>query len=77
MNETNPTVETHVWNSIVLVPKQITDWSGHLNFDKIVFPMLWKSTISPIETPVGGSGKDSTDPVAPARTDSQILTPVR
>ncbi|KAL9696834.1 hypothetical protein quinque_000275 [Culex quinquefasciatus] len=42
MNETNPTVETHVWNSIVLVQKQITDWSGHLNFDKIVFPMLWK-----------------------------------
>ncbi|KAL9705721.1 hypothetical protein quinque_009239 [Culex quinquefasciatus] len=31
MNETNPTVETHVWNSIVLVQKQITDWSGHLN----------------------------------------------
>ncbi|KAL9692643.1 hypothetical protein quinque_015722 [Culex quinquefasciatus] len=42
MDETDPTVVTHVWSSIVLVQTQIPDWSGHLNFDKAVFPKLWK-----------------------------------
>ncbi|XP_038115806.1 E3 ubiquitin-protein ligase listerin isoform X1 [Culex quinquefasciatus] len=42
MDETDPTVVTHVWSSIVLVQTQIPDWSEHLNFDKAVFPKLWK-----------------------------------
>ncbi|KAL9697650.1 hypothetical protein quinque_001091 [Culex quinquefasciatus] len=45
-------------------------------FPEFVVNNLWEvvskwrtrnSTISPIETPVGGSGKDSTDPVAPGQ----------
>uniref|UniRef100_A0A182S985 E3 ubiquitin-protein ligase listerin n=1 Tax=Anopheles maculatus TaxID=74869 RepID=A0A182S985_9DIPT len=42
LDETDPTVVTHVWSSIVLIQANLTDWHTHLNFDKAVFPKLWK-----------------------------------
>lgn len=42
IDETDPTVVTYVWSSIVLAQTQIPDWASHLNFDKAVFPKLWK-----------------------------------
>uniref|UniRef100_A0A182YKS9 E3 ubiquitin-protein ligase listerin n=1 Tax=Anopheles stephensi TaxID=30069 RepID=A0A182YKS9_ANOST len=42
LDETDPTVVTHVWSSIVLIQANLTSWHTHLNFDKAVFPKLWK-----------------------------------
>ncbi|XP_050076101.1 E3 ubiquitin-protein ligase listerin [Anopheles maculipalpis] len=42
LDETDPTVVTHVWSSIVLIQANLTGWHTHLNFDKAVFPKLWK-----------------------------------
>ncbi|XP_058829891.1 E3 ubiquitin-protein ligase listerin isoform X2 [Topomyia yanbarensis] len=42
MDETDPTVVMHVWSSIVLVQTKIPNWHTYLNFDKAVFPKLWK-----------------------------------
>ncbi|XP_055533592.1 E3 ubiquitin-protein ligase listerin [Wyeomyia smithii] len=42
MDETDPTVVSHVWSSIVLVQTKIPEWHRFLNFDKAVFPKLWK-----------------------------------
>ncbi|XP_058458780.1 E3 ubiquitin-protein ligase listerin [Malaya genurostris] len=42
LDETDPTVVMHVWSSIVLVQTKIAPWHTYLNFDKAVFPKLWK-----------------------------------
>ncbi|XP_041773916.1 E3 ubiquitin-protein ligase listerin [Anopheles merus] len=42
LDETDPTVVTHVWSSIVLIQAHLAGWHTHLNFDKAVFPKLWK-----------------------------------
>uniref|UniRef100_A0A182LWT0 E3 ubiquitin-protein ligase listerin n=1 Tax=Anopheles culicifacies TaxID=139723 RepID=A0A182LWT0_9DIPT len=42
LDETDPTVVTHVWSSIVLIQANLNGWHNHLNFDKAVFPKLWK-----------------------------------
>ncbi|XP_049297618.1 E3 ubiquitin-protein ligase listerin [Anopheles funestus] len=42
LDETDPTVVTHVWSSIVLIQANLQGWHKHLNFDKAVFPKLWK-----------------------------------
>ncbi|XP_053685339.1 E3 ubiquitin-protein ligase listerin [Sabethes cyaneus] len=42
MDETDPTVVPHVWSSIVLAQTTIPEWHRYLNFDKAVFPKLWK-----------------------------------
>lgn len=42
MDETDPTVVTHIWSCIVLVQAKIPNWYSYLNFDKAVFPKLWK-----------------------------------
>uniref|UniRef100_A0A182QYR1 E3 ubiquitin-protein ligase listerin n=1 Tax=Anopheles farauti TaxID=69004 RepID=A0A182QYR1_9DIPT len=53
LDETDPTVVTHVWSSIVLIQANLRDWHTHLNFDKAVFPKLWKLLKS------GGAGNAS------------------
>uniref|UniRef100_A0A182NK38 E3 ubiquitin-protein ligase listerin n=1 Tax=Anopheles dirus TaxID=7168 RepID=A0A182NK38_9DIPT len=53
LDETDPTVVTHVWSSIVLIQANLRDWHSHLNFDKAVFPKLWKLLKS------GGAGNAS------------------
>lgn len=42
MDETDPTVVTHIWSSIVLAQAKIPNWHTYLNFDKAVFPKLTK-----------------------------------
>ena len=42
MDETEPTVIPHIWSSIILIPMKIDNWHTYLNFDKAVFPKLWK-----------------------------------
>lgn len=42
MDETDPTVVTHIWSSVVLVQAKIPSWHTYLNFDKAVFPKLAK-----------------------------------
>lgn len=42
MDETDPTVVTHIWSSIILVQAKIPNWHTYLNFDKAVFPKLSK-----------------------------------
>ncbi|XP_055609013.1 E3 ubiquitin-protein ligase listerin [Uranotaenia lowii] len=42
MDETDPTVVTHIWSSIVLIQAKIPNWHSYLNFEKAVFPKLWK-----------------------------------
>uniref|UniRef100_A0A182IKK9 E3 ubiquitin-protein ligase listerin n=1 Tax=Anopheles atroparvus TaxID=41427 RepID=A0A182IKK9_ANOAO len=42
LDETDPTVVSHVWSSIVLIQANLPGWHTHLNFDKAVFPKLWK-----------------------------------
>ncbi|XP_058066938.1 E3 ubiquitin-protein ligase listerin [Anopheles bellator] len=42
MDETDPTVVSHVWSSIVLIQANISGWHNYVNFEKAVFPKLWK-----------------------------------
>ncbi|XP_053675958.1 E3 ubiquitin-protein ligase listerin [Anopheles nili] len=42
LDEADPSVVTHVWALIVLVQAKLSEWHSHLNFDKAVFPKLWK-----------------------------------
>ncbi|XP_058124895.1 E3 ubiquitin-protein ligase listerin [Anopheles ziemanni] len=42
LDESDPTVVSHVWSSIVMIQANLPGWHTHLNFDKAVFPKLWK-----------------------------------
>uniref|UniRef100_A0A2M4A8L3 E3 ubiquitin-protein ligase listerin n=1 Tax=Anopheles triannulatus TaxID=58253 RepID=A0A2M4A8L3_9DIPT len=42
LDETDPTVVSHVWSAIVLIQANVPGWHSYLNFEKAVFPKLWK-----------------------------------
>lgn len=42
IDESDPALLSHVWTCIVLVQVKVTNWSQHINVNKMLLPKLWK-----------------------------------
>ncbi|XP_059612638.1 E3 ubiquitin-protein ligase listerin [Phlebotomus argentipes] len=42
LDESDPIVLPHLWTAILLVQVNITAWSQHVNWEKMLLPKLWK-----------------------------------
>ncbi|KAL7037401.1 hypothetical protein ACKWTF_009198 [Chironomus riparius] len=42
LDESEPSVLSHIWTSILLVQLKVEDWHSHININKMLLPKLWK-----------------------------------
>lgn len=42
LDESDPSVLSHIWTSILLVQLKVDDWYNHINISKMFLPKLWK-----------------------------------